>query len=58
MTRTLPSKPRPVWIWAALVASFSLGAGLSLLYVLAHPIEVKSICAFMLPRAFQIPSEA
>ena len=40
-----------------LAASFSLGAGLSLLYVLAHPIEVKSLCMFMLPRSFQIPSE-
>ena len=48
---------RSALLWASLASSFALGAGLSLLYVLAHPIEVKVMCMFALPRAFQIPSE-
>ena len=51
------SRKSKLLLCAALASAFALGAGLSLLYVLAHPVEVKSICAFMLPRSFAIPAE-
>ena len=47
-------------IAAVAVCSMALGAGLSLLYVYAHPITVegKIACMFMLPDAFMIPKSS